>query len=1032
MSTITRPTPEPPAAAATRSREAVQNVADFLADLAPRVTGELRTDTYSRLLYSTDASIYQVMPHAVFIPRHADDVQAAVTLAAERAIPIVPRTAGSSLAGQAIGEALIIDFSRHLDAVLELNAEESWIRVQPGIVLDELNLYLKPHGLQFGPDPASSNRAAMGGIVSNNSTGSHSILYGMTADHVLELETFLSDGSAAHLGPVADDALEQYCGRPGLEGRLYRGVAELARANVDTILDGTPKHWRRCGGYNLDRFVDGASFRYPRDPRFNLAKMISGSEGTLAVMTELKLGVVDLPARTGLAVVHFDSLYEALSSVPAMLETRPSAIELLDNLGLTLCRGVPQYARLLSTFIDGEPDCVLITEFRGDSDAELRARVDDLQRHLARQGVKTRTVAAIDPALQSNVWTVRKVGLGLMMSIKGDHKPIPFIEDAAVPPQHLADYVTEIQRFCGDIGVERVAMYAHASAGCLHIRPLINAKLAGDVEKLPQISSFAVELLGRYGGAWSSEHGDGRARSWLNEQFFGRELYELYRQVKGLFDPAGILNPGQVVDAPPMTQDLRYGAGYRALQQPEHLDFSTDQGFDRAVEMCNGAGICRKKTEGTMCPSFMVTREEEHSTRGRANLLRAAMSGQLPAEELTGERLYAAMDLCIECKACKAECPSSVDMAKIKFEYLARYYEANPVPRRVRFFADIARASRAISGWRAPLVNALLGAAPVRWLLERALGVSRQRTLPRFAARPFTEWFAARARPEAGGQAPPAAANGHAAPPAPAANAAANGSPAAAAPANAAGSGARRVVLFNDTFNTYNDPEVAIAATEVLEAAGYEVVLPGHWCCGRPLVSKGMVEQARAAARDTVDKLHPLVEQGLPVVGLEPSCILTLKDEYLSLLPGDPKARAVAGAVLTFEEFVAAEAETGRFALQFRPQAGRALLHGHCHQKALVGTGPSRRTLELAGYTVDEVDSGCCGMAGSFGYEAEHLDVSLAMAERRLLPAVRAADPATVIAAAGTSCRSQIAHGCPRKALHPAQILRAALPAPRP
>ena len=766
--------------AAPRSREAVQNVADFLADLAPRVTGELRTDIYSRMLYSTDASIYQVMPHAVLIPRNADDVQAAVTLAHERRIPIVPRTAGSSLAGQAIGEALIIDFSRHLDAILELNKEESWVRVQPGIVLDELNLYLKPHALQFGPDPASSNRAAMGGIVANNSTGSHSILYGMTADHVLELETFLSDGSTAHLGPVEEAVLPQYRKRPGLEGRLYRGVAELAGANVDAILAGTPRHWRRCGGYNLDRFVDGASFRYPRDPRFNLAKMICGSEGTLAVMTELKLGVVDLPTRTGLAVVHFDSLYEALSSVPAMLETRPSAIELLDNLGLTLCRGVPQYARLLSTFVEGTPNCVLITEFRGESETELRASVDNLQQHLTRQGVKTHTVAAIDPQLQTNVWTVRKVGLGLMMSIKGDYKPIPFIEDAAVPPQHLADYVTEIERFCREIGTDRVAMYAHASAGCLHIRPLINTKLAADVERLPKIASFAAELLGRYGGSLSSEHGDGRVRSWLNEQFFGRELYELYRQVKGIFDPAGILNPGQVVDAPPMTRDLRYGTEYRALQQPEHLDFSSDQGFDRAVEMCNGAGICRKKTEGTMCPSFMVTREEEHSTRGRANLLRAAMSGRLPAEELTGERIYAAMDLCIECKACKAECPSSVDMAKVKFEYLARYYEANPVPARVRFFADIARASRASSGWRAPIVNALLGAAPVRRLLEKVLGISSKRTLPRFAVQPFTRWFAGRAAAYAGGglagaparTPPPAQSNGraHRAKPKPAAN----------------------------------------------------------------------------------------------------------------------------------------------------------------------------------------------------------------------------------------------------------------------
>ena len=1115
----------------------MQAVADFLADLEPLVSGELRTDAYSRLLYSTDASIYQVMPHAVLIPHNLEDVHAAVTLAAERAIPIVPRTAGSSLAGQAIGEALIIDFSRHLDAILELNADEGWVRVQPGIVLDELNLYLQPHGLQFGPDPASSNRAAMGGIVANNSTGAHSILYGMTADHVLELDTILSDGTRAYLGPVAADGLARYQQRPGLEGRLYRGIAELANANVDTILAGTPKHWRRCGGYNLDRFVDGASYRYPRDPRFNLAKLICGSEGTLAVMTELKLGVVSLPVRTGLAVVHFDSLYEALSSVPLMLETGPSAIELLDNLGLTLCRQVPQYARLLSTFVEGDPDCVLITEFRGGSEAELRDSVDKLQRHLSRQGVKTRTVAAIDPALQNNVWAVRKVGLGLMMSIKGDYKPIPFIEDAAVPPQHLADYVTEIQRFCAEIGTERVAMYAHASAGCLHVRPLINAKLASEVTKLPQISSFAVELLGRYGGAWSSEHGDGRARSWLNEQFFGRELYQLYRQVKGLFDPAGILNPGQVVDAPPMTQDLRYGADYQALQQPEHIDFSSDQGFERAVEMCNGAAICRKKTEGTMCPSFMVTREEEHSTRGRANLLRAAMSGELPAEELTGERLYAAMDLCIECKACKAECPSSVDMAKIKFEYLARYYEANPVPRRVRFFADIARGSRASSGWRAPLVNALLAAPPFRWLLEKVLGISRKRTLPRFAARPFTRWFAAhqadraarevqqatrqaeragglglpsehgapRAADEAAdGTAATVAANGR--PPARRPRPAVNGRPASTDPAStdpastdpastdpasagpastdpasagpastdpasagpastdpasagpastdpasagparvgpasagparvgpasagAATAGASRsVVLFNDTFNTYNDPEVAIAATEVLEAAGYHVVLPGHWCCGRPMVSKGLVEQARAAARSTVERLHPLVARGMPVIGLEPSCILTLKDEYLSLLPNDPRVQEVAAAAVTFEEFVAAEAAAGRFGIQFRPEAGHVLLHGHCHQKALVGTTPSHRTLELAGFTVEEVDSGCCGMAGSFGYEAEHLEVSLAMAERRLLPAVRAAAPDTLIAAAGTSCRAQIAHGCPRTALHPAQLLRRALP----
>ena len=984
----------------------VDRVADFLADLGPRVSGDLRSDTYTRLLYSTDASIYQVMPHAVLLPRHDDDVRAAVSLAAEREVPILARCAGSSLVGQAVNEALVIDFTRHLDHVLELNTEERWVRVQPGIVLDELNSFLRPHGLQFGPDPASSNRAAMGGIVANNSTGSHSIQYGMTADHVLGVEALLSDGSEASFGPLDDDQLAQRVERPGLEGDTYRGVSRIATDAVDQILAGTPRHWRRCGGYNLDRFVEGASFKYPQDPRFNMAKLICGSEGTLAVMRELQLNLVPTPTHTGLAIVQFDSLRHALTSVTAILETGPTAVELMDNLGLTMCRGVPQYARLLPTFLEGEPHCILITEYQGDSLAELEEAVERLQRHLRSQGIPGRATAALDPQLQRNVWTVRKVGLGLMMSVKGDHKPVPFIEDAAVPVEHLADYVTRIEQFCNDLGT-KVGYYAHASAGCIHIRPVMNNKLASEVAKLPQIAEFSVGLLGEYGGAWSSEHGDGRARSWLNERFFGRDLYQLYRQVKGLFDPRGLLNPGNIVDAPAMTEHLRFGADYRVADQREHIDFSSDQGYHRAVEMCNGAGICRKKTEGTMCPSFMATREEEHSTRGRANLLRAAMSGRLEPEELTGKRLFAAMDLCVECKACKAECPSSVDMAKIKFEYLTNYYEANPVPRRTRMFAAIARTGRRSSGWRAPLVNALLRNPLVRALAQGLFGISRQRRLPAFARVPFTRWFEKRRHSGAGGRAE-----------------------VAGEPRNVV---AQRVVLFNDTFNTYNTPEIAIAATEVLEAAGCEVVLPGHYCCGRPMVSKGLVEEARAAARHTVDVLAPLVEQGMPVVGVEPSCILTLKDEYLSLLPGDTRAQAVADAAITFEEFVAGGLADGSLALPIdtaQPQGdARVLLHGHCHQKALVGTEPTKAVLAAAGYAVEEVDSGCCGMAGSFGYEAEHLEVSLAMAERRLLPAVRRADGQTVVAAAGASCRAQIAHGSDRHALHPAQVLRARLTA---
>ena len=964
---------------------------DFLAELQRSVSGELRTDEYSRMLYSTDASIYQVKPHGVLIPKTAADVHAAVELAAKYQVPILPRTAGSSLAGQAVNEALVIDFTRHLDQILEINQEEQWVRVQPGIVLDQLNLDLRPLGLQFGPDPASSNRAAMGGIVSNNSTGSHSIMYGMTADHVLAMNVILSDGSRANLAPLSPEQLTQQQQKKGLEGQIYRQIAELAAQNGDTIRAGTPRHWRRCGGYNLDRFVDGSSFHWPRDPGFNLAKLISGAEGTLAVITELTLNLVPILKMTALAIVHFESLMTALTAVPTILEVNPSAVELLDNLGLRMCREVPEYARLLTTFIEGDPNCVLITEFYGDSEAELQAKVARLITHMTKQSVgQTAVVPAFTSQLQQNVWTVRKVGLGLLMSIKGDHKPIPFIEDSAVPVEHLANYVTQVEQFCNDLGTD-VAYYAHASAGCLHIRPLVNTKKASEIAKLPGITTFSVDLLKGYGGSFSSEHGDGRARSWLNERFFGPELYKLYQQTKQIFDPHNLLNPGNIVNAGPMTKNLRYGEAYELIPIRPHLDFSYEHGFDRAVEMCNGAGICRKRTTGTMCPSFMVTREEEHSTRGRANALRNAMSGRLPSSEFTSQRMYEVMDLCIECKACKAECPSSVDMAKIKFEFLAQYHETHGTPLRAKFFGNIARLSRLNSGPLASLVNFGSRHPLVRTLLAQTLGISRQRALPAFASQPFTSWFKKRPTPPAPHSRP-------------------------------------KVCLFNDTFNTYNDPEVAIAATELLEAAGFEIVLPGHKCCGRPFISKGLVNEARAAALDTIKRLAPLAEQGIPIVGLEPSCLLSMRDEYLYLLPDDPRAQLVAENAYTFEEFIAKLADEGTLNLQFTDAKREVLLHGHCHQKALVGTEPSQQILSLPpNYTVTEIDSGCCGMAGSFGYEIEHYEISMQMAERRLLPAIRAAKPDTLIVAAGTSCRHQVAHGVGKRPLHPAELLRKAL-----
>ncbi len=951
---------------------------NFLEELRAAVDGDLRTDQISRVLYSTDASIYQVMPHAVLIPKTIDDVVTAVTLAAAHNVPILPRTAGSSLAGQAVNEALIIDFTRHLDHILEFNAEERWVRVQPGVVLDSLNAYLRPHGLQFGPDPASSNRAGMGGIVSNNSTGSHSILYGMTADHVLEVDVILSDGSLAHFGAVTADELAAAQEKEGLEGEIYRQISAIAQEK-EVIRAGTPTHWRRCGGYNLDRLEES----------FNLASLVCGAEGTLAVITAIKLNLVPLPPMTALAIIHFEELGTALRAVPTILQTDPAVVELLDNLGLTLCRDVPEYARLLDGFIDGTPNCVLISEFYGETKAELRAKVAHLESHLQAAATGAGSIVpAFDAQLQADVWKVRKVGLGLLMSIKGDVKPLPFIEDAAVPVAHLAEYVEKLEAFCNDLGTD-VAYYAHASAGCLHVRPLINAKIAEEVAKMPQIIDFAVDLLHGYGGSLSSEHGDGRARSWINEKFFGTELYGLYRRVKQAFDPHNLFNPGNIVDAGDMKKNLRFGAAYTTLEFKTAVDFSDELGFHRAVEMCNGAAVCRKRTADTMCPSFMATREEGNSTRGRANLLRAALSGTLPASTMTDERLYEAMSLCVSCKACKAECPSSVDMAKIKTAYLDNYYQKNGVPLRSRLFANFGKLMPLGAGGMAPLANMVTKNGLVRTGMEKWLGITKKRPLPTFARQPFTTWWKKR------------------------------------------GGGARgeqgELILFVDPFTNYNTPNVAIAAVEVLEAAGFGIVVAAG-DDGRPAISKGVVKEATAAAKKTVAQLAPYAERGLPIVGLEPSSLLTLRDEYLYLLKGDKRAAMVAERAITFEEFIAALADEGRLSLRFTKKSRQILLHGHCHQKSLVGTKPAHRALSLPpNYTVEEVNAGCCGMAGTFGYEAEHYDLSMKMGEMGVLTAVRAVGKEVIVAAAGLSCREQIKHGAERHALHPAEILRDAL-----
>lgn len=971
---------------------------DFVNELQKRISGDLRTDEMSRILYSTDASIYQELPHGVLIPKTTDDVQAAVELAAKYHVPILARTAGSSLAGQAVNAALVIDFTRHLDQILDVNVKERQVRVQPGVVFDQMNAHLRQHGLQFGPDPASGNRAGLGGIVSNNSTGSHSIKYGMAADHVLGATIILNDGSTANLAPLTPVGLERALKQNGRFPQILQQLTKLTNnpTNQDIIRTHTPRHWRRCGGYNVDRLIDGngrISYYQQPDPRFNVAKLFCGAEGTLGVLTDITLNLVPVPTMTGLAILQFDDLHAALTAVPIILETDPSAVELLDNRQLTLCRNVPDYARLLPTFIEGNPFCLLITEFCGEREAELRHKIDQMQQHIKQQGVNTTgVVPLLDPKRQANVWKVRKGGLGLLMSMKGDYKPLPFIEDSAVPVEHLDEYVTKLEQFCADLGTE-MAYYAHASAGCLHIRPIIDAKKAAEVAKLPQIAEFAVDLLRGYGGAWSSEHGDGRSRSWLNEQFFGPDLYGIYKQVKNIFDPENLFNPGNIVNAGSMTNNLRYGDSYDVIPLTSKLSFHTDQGFDRAVEMCNGAGVCRKLDSGAMCPSFMATREEMHSTRGRANALRAVLDGRLPATDFTGKHLYEAMALCVSCKACKSECPSSVNMARIKTEFLAHYYDANGLPLRNRLFANIGPLSKLGSGPLAPVTNWSLKNGLMRQALHRFLGISHERKLPSFARVPFTVWYKNRSRVGAVCKPPP-----------------------------------QQVILAADTYHTYNYPEVAIAATEVLEAAGFQVAVAAVTEYGRPAFSKGMVDQARRTAREVLDAFSPYADKSLPIIFLEPSDLSMLIDDYEALLPDDERLPNIAQHCTSFEQFIAQQADAGTLNLTLTDAKRHIVLHGHCHQKALIGTAPAHRMLTLPpNYTLEELDTSCCGMAGSFGYEDEHYNISRQMAELKLWPGVRTATADTLIVAAGVSCRQQIKHGTERQALHPAEVLRMAL-----
>ena len=821
-----------------RGRER-QDIAD---ELSRRVDGEVRFDPHSRLLYSTDASIYQMEPVGVVIPRNAADVQAVVEFGAREGIPVLPRSGGTSLAGQTVNHAIVLDFSKYLNNVLEVNAEEQWARVQPGIILDQLTRQVSSHGLQYAPDPTTANRACVGGGIGNNTCGAHSVIYGKTLDHIRELDVILSDGSTAHLGELTPAELESRLSATGLEGEIYRGVLRIAREQKDEIDRTYAKIQRRVSGYNLDEFILGDGHGHP----INLARMVVGSEGTLCVVTEAKVNLVPRPTMTSLSILHFRTIFDASEATTRVLTHDPSSIELIDKMVLDRGREALGSSRNLS-FIEGDPGAMLVVEFYGETEDELTARMNALKADI---GLAYACVNILDRAGQAAVWNVRKGGLGLLMSTRGDAKPIPFVEDPAVDPSVMGEFVRRFDEIVTEHGTT-AGYYGHASVGCLHIRPLISLKNEEGINKMVSIGDAVSDLIKEFGGSMSGEHGDGIVRGVWTRKMFGDQIYNAFRELKQTWDPQGIMNPGKIIDTPPMTENLRYGMTYQAADLPTSLDFSADFGYAGAVEMCNGMGACRK-LDGSMCPSFMATRDEEHSTRGRANLLRAALSGRMPdgaESSITDHRLHQALDLCLECKACKAECESGVDMAKLKYEFLDHYHKEHGVPLRSRLFANINALNRLGSRY-APLSNWLAGTGLGKSLASTFLGIAPQRQQPAFASQSLPQWFAQRGR------------NGH-------------------------GAKYGTVALYNDTFMNYNYPEIGIAAVEVLEAAGYSVELVNGGCCGRPMISKGLLDQAKEQANANIDALYAYAERGIPIVGCEPSCLLTLRDEYPEFIADD-------------------------------------------------------------------------------------------------------------------------------------------------
>lgn len=969
-----------------------------LQELSTKLKGEFYFDTTMRTLYATDASAYREMPLAVALPKSITDIEELIAFARQYKTSLIPRTAGTSLAGQVVGSGIIVDVSKYFTQIIELNKEEKWVRVQPGVIRDELNIFLKTHGLFFGPETSTANRAMIGGMVGNNSCGSNSVVYGSTREHLLEVKALLSDGSEAEFKTLSIDEFHHKCEGDNLEASVYKSVRNILSnyENQTEIRKEFPKKSieRRNTGYAVDVLLETAPFT-AGETDFNFCKLIAGSEGTLAFITEIKLNVVPLPPKeTGLLCVHFNSIDESLRANLIGLKYNPSASELIDHYILECTKENKEQIKN-RFFVQGDPGAILVIEFARETREEITAIAKQVEEEMRAAGLGYHFPLLFGED-SKKIWTLRKAGLGLLSNLPGDEKAVPVIEDTAVDVNDLPDFIRDFNEILKQHNLYSVH-YAHAGSGEIHLRPIINLKTEQGNKLFRTIAEEIATLVKKYNGSLSGEHGDGRLRGEFIKQMVGEKNYQLLKEIKRTWDPENIFNPNKIVDTPPMDTMLRYVPGQQTPAFKSIFRFYNQDVLQHA-EQCNGSGDCRKTqlSGGTMCPSFMATRNEKDTTRARANILREFLTNSDKLNRFDHKEIYEVMDLCLSCKGCKSECPSNVDVAKLKAEFMQHYYDANGVPFRSKLIANFSKSAK-LGATMPGLYNFFVKNNVTGTLIKRLSGFAVKRSMPTMYKTTLLKWYQRKKSGVESQESEPKT----------------------------------KVYLFCDEFTNYSDTEIGIKAIDLLEKLGYTVIIPEHIESGRAWLSKGLIRKAKEIANKNIDLLHSIVNADTPLIGIEPSAILTFRDEYIDLATDEnlEKAKALAKNVFLIDEFIASEIEKGNISKEhFNKEKRKIKLHGHCQQKALSSVAPSVKLLSLPeNYTVETIPSGCCGMAGSFGYEKEHYDLSMKIGELVLFPTVRNADAETIIAAPGTSCRHQVKDGTGKKALHPVEVLWEAL-----